>query len=95
MPLLSAITTIASLIFRSRDRKMLRKMYLVSPDYLNKNKRPSQFSTSLPKSIKPQKSSLKNQHSTKHTTRVIKKKSLHPYKWIATSPCKRIAPREN
>jgi hypothetical protein len=42
VPLLSAILpTIASLIFRSPTLKMLRKMYLVSPDYLNKNERPS------------------------------------------------------
>jgi len=49
-----------SYISFARHVKMLRKMYLVSPDYLNKNERPSQLSTSLPKSTKPQKSSLKN-----------------------------------
>jgi hypothetical protein len=65
-------------------------MYLVSLDYLNKNERPSQLSTSLLKSTKPRKSSLiKTAHSTKHKTRARvtkkkKKKSLHPYKWIAT-----------
>jgi hypothetical protein len=71
---------------------MLRKIYLVSTGYLNKNERPLQLSTSLPKSKKPRKSSLRKiAHSIKHKTsaRVTKKKkkrSLHPYdKWIATS----------
>jgi len=69
--LLSAILpNVASLIFRSHETKVLRKMYLVSPDYLKKNERPSQLSTSLPKSTKQRKSSFrKTAHSTKHKTR--------------------------
>jgi len=50
---------------------MLRKMYLVSPYYLNKKGRPSQLST------KPRKAT----RSIKHKTR----KKNHPYdKWIVT-----------
>jgi len=59
---------------------MLRKMYLVSLDYLNKNKRPSQSAT------KQLNSPLqKTTHSTKHKTRVTRKKGpKHPYeKWVA------------
>jgi len=80
-----------SYISFARRVKDVTESYLVSPDYLNKNEPQSQLSTSLPKSTKPRKSSLrKTAHSTKHKkrariTKKKKKKSLHQYdKWIAT-----------
>jgi len=79
--LLSAILpTKASHILFARRLKMLRKMYLVTPNYLNKNERPSQSHT------KELKSPLqKTTQSTKHKTRVTRKKwPKHPNdNWVA------------
>ena len=61
---------------------MLRKMYLVSPDYLSRNERPATTRQPLPK-IAP---STKQKKKTR-AVRVKKKKkkgALHPYdKWVA------------
>jgi hypothetical protein len=54
-------------------------MYLVSPDYLNKNERPSQSTTLLQKSP-PQKTA----HMTRARVKKRKKGPPHSYdKWIA------------
>ena len=54
---------------------MLRKMYLVSPDYLNKNELLSQSPTKLLKSPLQ-----KTTHSTKYKALVTRKKGpKHPY----------------
>jgi len=61
---------------------MLRKMYLVSPDYLGRNERPATTRQPLPK-IAP---STKQKKKRTRAVRVKRKKkgALHPYdKWVA------------
>ena len=64
---------------------MLRKMYLISPEYLNRNNRTSQTVTKQQKKSPLQKVAQSTKHNTRaRVKRKNKKGPKHPYdKWIA------------
>jgi len=62
---------------------MLRKMYLVSPDYLSRNERPATTRQPLPK-IAPSTKQKKKTRAVRVKKKKKKKGALHPYdKWVA------------